>query len=98
MSNESVPSKRKIMRQFARTVTDQKPFSSPFSVRPLMDAGDNREWMQAITGQVHVLRSLAPVKPSENVFNGFEQVRTDPAAVPAFVKAFKAAMLKTPDH
>jgi hypothetical protein len=54
--------------------------------------------VQAITGEVHGLRRLRSVEPTENVFDVLDQVRPYPTAVLLLVKPFEAAMLKAPDH
>jgi hypothetical protein len=54
--------------------------------------------MQPITGKVHGLRRLSLFEPGESVFDCVDQVGTYPAAVPALIKSFEAAMLDAPDH
>ena len=74
------------MRQFARTVTDQKPRKLAL------------ERMQAIAGKVERLRRCGLIEAAQNVFYVIQQIRPYPAPVVAFKKPFQAPVFEASDH
>src|ERR1035438_8912552 len=81
----SWPAKRKITRQFARTVTAQKPFSRPLSgcsLKPGTSIGYG--WNS--------------VEPRENIAELVGVFGNDATRVVVFVKAFQPLMAYRPYH
>jgi hypothetical protein len=72
--------------QFARTVTDQNPFLSPFSA-----------W-QMKTCHPHVLNRLSFVELAQDCANPFHEIGANPASVVAFEQPFKTLMPKAGYH
>jgi hypothetical protein len=54
--------------------------------------------MQAIPGKVQSMRRSSGVENRKDSFNCFQQARTYPTPVIAFIEPFKTPMLKAPDH
>jgi len=75
-----------MIRQFARTVTDQKPFEVAL------------ERMQAVAGQVEFSRRCRLIEDGQYFLDCIRKIGSYSATVVALVKAFEATMFKAPDH
>ena len=56
------------------------------------------ERMQAVARQVKILRRRCVIEDGQYFLNCIREIGPYPAAVPALIKSFEAAMLETPDH
>ncbi len=86
MSSASPSTKRKMTRQFARTVTAQKPFEVAL------------KRVQVKTWNVHIHDGSSGIETRENVPQLFRVLANQTAEIPVLVKAFQSLVADRSNH